>query len=47
MEILPQLPPHQGHRVCKCGTYFAIPRCAAHAGRSLVDQQMGSQRNEV
>src|SRR4029453_3845742 len=44
MEMIPQVPPHPGHRVRKRGAGFAIPRGAAHTGRSLVDQQMRGQR---
>ena len=44
--MLPQLPPHQGHRVCKGGARFALPRRAAHAGRSLRDPQLGRQCDE-
>src|SRR4029434_1821228 len=40
MEMIPQLPPHQGNRVRKGGTSFAIPRCASHAGYALFDTQM-------
>ena len=46
MEMIPQLPPYQGNRVRKGGASLAIPRCAAHAGRSLLDQQLGSQRDD-
>ena len=46
MEMIPQLPSHQGNRVRKGGTRFAIPRCAAHAGHALFDQQMRVQRHE-
>ena len=46
MNMLPQLPPHQGNRVRKGGASFAIPRRAAHAGRSLLDQQLSRQRDD-
>src|SRR5919109_35470 len=46
MDMLPYLPPYQGNRVRKGRMRFAIPRRAAHAGHSLLDQQMGRQRDD-
>ena len=46
MDMIPQLPPHQGNRVRKGRTSFAIPRGAAHTCRSLFQQQLGGQRND-
>jgi hypothetical protein len=46
MDMLPQLPPHQGNRVRKGGVRFTIPRRVAHAGRSLLDQQLSRQRDD-
>src|SRR5713101_5142968 len=47
MEMIPQLPPHQGNRVRKGGARFTIPRRAAHAGRSLLDQQLGRGMRQI
>ena len=46
MEMIPQLPPHQGNRVRKGGASFAIPRWASHAGHTLFDQQRRVQGND-
>src|SRR6266850_2892023 len=46
MTMLPYISPDQGHRIRKGGANFAIPRRASHAGRSLFDQQMRSQRDD-
>ena len=46
MTMLPYMSPDQGHRIRKGGARFAIPRRASHAGGSLFDQQMRSQRDD-
>ena len=46
MDMIPQLPPPQGHHIRKGRASFAIPRRAAQTGRSLLDQLLGGQRDD-